>query len=172
MNQIPGQNLGSQKPQWEPEIDQLLDDLLETQQSMLQLLQTKRQAMTKRDLPAIESLQSEEESLGSRLADCHQKRREILDKATMAKLPSTDIQSLAAAIKTDKSPAIETKIKSVKQLTEQLRQHSLTNWIIAQRNLLHVSQLLEIIATGGNKTPTYGDGKPSAHNGFVLDQEA
>jgi hypothetical protein len=37
-----------------------------------------------------------------------------------------------------------------------LQHHSLVNWVLAQRALLHVSQLLEIIATGGRTQPNYG----------------
>jgi hypothetical protein len=38
-----------------------------------------------------------------------------------------------------------------------LQHHSLANWVLAQRRLLHVAQSLEIIATGGRMRPTYGD---------------
>jgi hypothetical protein len=40
-----------------------------------------------------------------------------------------------------------------------LQNQSITNWVLAQRSLLHVSQLLEIIATGGRLQPTYGEGE-------------
>ena len=39
-----------------------------------------------------------------------------------------------------------------------LQHQSLTNWVLVQRSLLHLSQLIEIIATGGRPKPTYGNG--------------
>ena len=63
----------------------------------------------------------------------------------------------------------------MKEATARMRllQHqSLANWVLAQRSLLHVSQLIEIIATGGRMQPTYGD-KESVHaRGSLVNQEA
>ena len=53
-----------------------------------------------------------------------------------------------------------------------LQHHSLTNWVLAQRSLLHVSQLLEIIATGGRMQPTYGDRDALHGRGTLVNQEA
>jgi hypothetical protein len=53
-----------------------------------------------------------------------------------------------------------------------LQHQSLANWVLAQRSLLHVSQLIEIIATGGRMQPTYGD-KESVHaRGSLVNQQA
>ena len=48
----------------------------------------------------------------------------------------------------------------------------LTNWLLAQRTLLHISQLLEIIATGGRIQPTYVVSESVQSRGALLDQEA
>jgi hypothetical protein len=53
-----------------------------------------------------------------------------------------------------------------------LQHHSLTNWVLAQRSLLHITQLLEIVATGGRLQPTYGKGASSHARGALVDQEA
>ena len=53
-----------------------------------------------------------------------------------------------------------------------LQHHSLANWVLAQRSLLHISQLLEIIATGGRLRPTYGKSEPVLARGALVDQEA
>ena len=50
-----------------------------------------------------------------------------------------------------------------------LQHQSLTNWVVVQRTLLHLSQLLEIIATGGRLRPTYGKESPAASGGALLD---
>ena len=53
-----------------------------------------------------------------------------------------------------------------------LQHQSLTNWVLAQRSILHLSQLLEIIATGGRLQPTYGRDESSASSGALVDREA
>ena len=50
-----------------------------------------------------------------------------------------------------------------------LRHQSLTNWVLAQRALVHLSQMIEIIATGGRMQPTYGNGAPSFATGNLVD---
>ncbi len=42
--------------------------------------------------------------------------------------------------------------------------------VAAQRTVLHLSQLLEIIATGGRAQPTYGKGRSADCGGALLDQ--
>ncbi len=157
---------------WESELTELLDELLETQEEMLSLLGQKRQAMTKRDLPKLESLHPQEEALCRRLMNYQQRRSDVLAVAKQAKLPDTDLTQLSKTVLIDKKAPVHSKVKEATERSIRLKHQSLTNWIIAQRNLLHVSQLLEIIATGGNQVPTYGGREESAPNGFVLDQEA
>lgn len=158
--------------QWEDELTELLDDLLETQQEMLKLLDSKRKAMTKRDLDEIQKLQPQEEELCQRLLDCQQRRSDMLEVAQKAQIPVSNLSKLSQSVLPQTQQGIPNKVKEANNRSIQLKHQSLTNWIIAQRNLLHVSQLLEIIANGGNKAPTYGGSGESAPNGFVLDQEA
>ena len=67
--------------------------------------------------------------------------------------------------------------KVTKQMTAtsarmRLLQHqSLANWVLAQRTILHLSQLLEIIATGGQLQPTYSRDEPSDSRGALVDKE-
>jgi len=53
-----------------------------------------------------------------------------------------------------------------------LQHHSLVNWVVIQRTLLHLSQMLEIIATGGRLQPTYGKGESSTASGTLMDWAA
>jgi hypothetical protein len=64
------------------------------------------------------------------------------------------------------------RVKESSARMQLLQHHSLANWVLAQRCLLHASQLLEIIATGGRLQPTYGD-KESVHaRGALVNHEA
>jgi hypothetical protein len=74
------------------------------------------------------------------------------------------------------APRVRDKLgKQIKESASRMRllQHeSLANWVLAQRTLLHISQMLEIIATGGRLLPTYGPGEPTLTGGALVDQEA
>ena len=56
--------------------------------------------------------------------------------------------------------------------TRVLRHHSLTNWVLVQRTLIHLSQMLEIIATGGEMQPTYGKEESVHARGALVDRAA
>jgi hypothetical protein len=60
-------------------------------------------------------------------------------------------------------------IDEARSRTRLLQHQSLTNWVIIQRTLLHLSQVIEIIATGGRMQPTY-DKNPA--RGALVDQTA
>jgi hypothetical protein len=53
-----------------------------------------------------------------------------------------------------------------------LQHQSLTNWVLVQRTLLHLSQMIEIIATGGRPKPTYEKGPGSNSGGALVDRAA
>jgi hypothetical protein len=44
--------------------------------------------------------------------------------------------------------------------------------VLVQRSLLHLSQLIEIIATGGRPQPTYGNGPERQNCGSLVDRAA
>lgn len=156
---------------WEAAITQLLDELLQTQHAMLQLLNEKRRAMVKRDLLAIRDLQPEEERLCSQLQRCQERREELLAHARAAQLPGDDLRVLSRHV-TPQAGNVNDKLSEATNRSILLKHQSLTNWIIAQRNLLHISQMLEIITSGGSAMPTYGKNSGNRGGGFVLDQEA
>jgi hypothetical protein len=63
-------------------------------------------------------------------------------------------------------------VKEASAKMQLLQHHSLAGWVLAQRSLLHVSQLLEILATGGRMQPTYGSRESIHACGSMLNQEA
>ena len=95
----PGMNID-----WEDELTELLDDLLETQQSMLQLLDSKRTAMTSRNLEEINKLQPQEEALCQRLLDCQQRRSDMLEVARQANLPVKNLANLTKTVAKEIGP--------------------------------------------------------------------
>jgi hypothetical protein len=157
---------------WEAEVSGLLAELSAAQVELLDVLQRKRERLTVADLPGLAALQPREEELATRLEDCQRRRNELLASARDAGLPGDSIGSLAAAASGQRRGKLGSEVKQVSARMRLLQNQGLTNWVLAQRSLLHVSQLVEIIATGGRMQPTYGD-KESVHSrGSLVNQEA
>ena len=157
---------------FEIEIGALLDDLSSVQTELLSVLAEKRSALAKGDLVRLAELQPREEQLAARLQACHQRRQVLLDAAKREGRPGENLAKLATRTSGGKTNKLGSRVKKTAARMRILQHQSLANWVLAQRSLLHVSQLLEIIATGGRLQPTYGD-KESVHaRGSLVNQEA
>ncbi|MBL8852817.1 MAG: flagellar export chaperone FlgN [Planctomycetaceae bacterium] len=156
---------------WEKALTLLLDDLLQTQHEMLQILEQKRVAMVTRNLASIRELQPREEELCRQLTACQERRNELLAMARSANLPDGNLEQLSRSLPLQEEAGVRSRLSNASHRAMLLKHQSLTNWIIAQRNLLHISQLLENITSGGQTAPTYGKNTRVA-GGFLLDQEA
>jgi flagellar biosynthesis/type III secretory pathway chaperone len=157
---------------WEKEISALLNELSATQDDVLALLDEKRRLLVSRDAAALADMAPREATIVARLQACQQRRSELLDRAAEQQLPNDSIGSLA---KTLPEPARKEMTGQVEQAARRFRllgHHSLANWVLIQRSLLHLSQLLEIIATGGRKSPTYGRVDAVHSGGSLVDQAA
>ncbi len=157
---------------WETELAELLGRLSASQQQLLALLAKKRDLLMNRDHQGLAALMPEEESLCDELQSCYQRRQELLDLAETAGLPSDSIQSLAGALPPETAQPFEKPLQESLQRSRLLRHHSITQWVVVQRTLLHLSHMLEIIATGGQSKPTYGKGGVSHSSGALIDRAA
>jgi hypothetical protein len=156
---------------WEQELGELLTLLSGTQGELLALLSEKRDLLVRGDLPGLATIQPREEAIIAQLQICQLRREELLGRAAQEGLPNDSLHSLTQALPNQASPTIRASINEAELRTRLLRHHSLTNWVLVQRTLLHLSQMLEIIATGGQPQPTYGKGATSRGGGLV-DQAA
>ena len=143
-------------PSLENETISLLDELSSLQDELFHVLAEKHRRMVDADAsPApddeaeSESLESRELSLCDKLRECHDRRAVLLDNARQRGLPGDSIASLAPHLESENPGELESRVKTAAGRMRLLQHQSLTNWVVAQRSLLHVTQLLEIIATGG-----------------------
>lgn len=157
---------------WDGEISGLLDELGAVQEDLLATLVAKRDVMAAGDLDALAPLQVREVDLGARLEACHQRRTSLLAQASGEGLPGESVAELAAALPATRQSALPQQIRQAAERTRLLRHHSLTNWVLAQRSLLHLSQLLEILATGGQIKPTYSQEETPLCRGALVDHAA
>jgi len=156
----------------EAEVAQLLNDLSDIQDELLQVLTDKRQHMVSGDLAGMTALQPREERMIARLQACQEQRQQLLARAAEEGLPATDVRSLASALPKARRGNLGAQVKTASSRARLLEHQSLTNWVLVQRTLIHLSQMLEIIATGGRLQPTYGRGEPVGSSGSLLDQAA
>ena len=155
---------------WEAPLSELLSDLSDTQTELLEVLGRKRGLLASGDRAGLAEIQPEEQALSERLAECQQRRQRLLDAAGEQGLPKNDLRSLAEAMPADARKSLRPKIREARSRARILQHQSLTNWVLVQRTLLHLSQMIEIVATGGEKAPTYEKSGPSASGGVLMDK--
>jgi hypothetical protein len=151
----------------EAELAALLNDLLAGQDELLEILTRKRHLLGAVDLEGLAALGSQEERWICALQDCLRRREQLLARAAEEGLPSQSIKAVAEKLPAGRG-GIRQQVDLARGRARLLQQQSLVNWMVIQRTLLHLSQLLEIIATGGRLRPTYGKG-PVSSGGVLID---
>jgi hypothetical protein len=157
---------------WESELAGLLNELSAVQDELLEFLAAKRRLLVNVDTAGLAAMQPREEELTARLQACHQYRTRLLQRAAAEGLPSDSIQSLTSSLPRSQREGLGKQVKMASARARLLQHHSLSNWVLVQKTLLHLSQVLEIIATGGRLQPTYGKGQSSGASGALVDQAA
>jgi flagellar biosynthesis/type III secretory pathway chaperone len=142
---------------WESQVSDLLAELSDVQAELLQVLQEKRDRLAAVDLAGLAALAPREEAVVQRLDACQRRRRELLAAAAAEGRPAGSLGVLVGTSNEAARGKLGASVKSASARMRVLQHHSLANWVLAQRRLLHVAQSLEIIATGGRMRPTYGD---------------
>ncbi len=150
---------------WEAEIANLLTDLAQVQGELLDVLGKKREILASGEHAALAVTAHREQALIQRLNACHQQRQQLLGRAAADGLPADSIRSLASALPADSRQRMQSTIDQAAERGRFLQNQCLTNWVLVQRTLLHLSQMIEIIATGGQPMPTYGNGSEHTRGG-------
>jgi hypothetical protein len=94
-----------------------------------------------------------------------------MKRAAQEGLPSDSIQSLAAALPESEKRNLTGQVRQATSRARLLQHRSLTTWVLVQRTLIHLSQMLEIIATGGRAQPTYEKRDSLEASGALVDRE-
>jgi hypothetical protein len=157
---------------WETEIAALLDELSSVQDELLAVLALKREQLVAGDLTSLAEIQIREEQLAERLKRCQEQRSDLLAAARKAGLAGDSLGKLVGVASGRNCSKLGEQVNAASARMRLLRNESITNWVLAQRALLHVSQLVEIIATGGRLQPTYGEGESVHSRGSLVNHEA
>jgi flagellar biosynthesis/type III secretory pathway chaperone len=155
----------------EAELASLLNDLLAGQDELMTVLNRKRDLLGAMDREGLAAIAGDEQRMLGVLQDCLNRRKALLSRAAAEGLPSSSIQALTSALPPQHRVPMARQVAAAGSRARLLQTQNLTNWIIIQRTLIHLSQLLEIIATGGRVQPTYGKAAASRCSGTLLNQE-
>lgn len=155
---------------WESELASFLTHLSAVQAESLELLTEKRRLLVAADTEGLAEVTKREDTLIEKLRECLSRRKQLLDRAAEEGLPSESIRSLTAALPDDEKQALSDQAREAAGRARLLRHHSLTNWVVVQRTLIHLSQMLEIIATGGQMQPTYERKESVQASGALVDR--
>jgi len=157
---------------WESELAGLLTELSSMQGDLLDLLGRKRKCLVASDVAGMQELAEREQAMIARLEACYQRRADLLSRASEQGLPSDSIRSLASSLPGPERKELTGQVEDARRRTRLLQNQSLVNWVVSQRTLLHLAQLLEIIPTGGRQRPTYGKSEAENPHGSLVDQAA
>ncbi|MCA9262090.1 MAG: flagellar export chaperone FlgN [Planctomycetales bacterium] len=155
---------------WESELASLLESLSTAQDGLLSLLAKKREHIVRGDHQSLAGLAAEEQRLSAELEACHQRRQQLLTEAESAGIACKSLHDVGAALPRAAASTARAAIESSRQKAELIRHECFAQWVAVQRSVLHLSQLLEIIATRGRGAPTYGNSESAGTSGALMDQ--
>ncbi len=157
---------------WESEIGGLLNEIAATQSELLDVLSYKHEQLAGRMEFSADDADREIQLL-DRLHACHNRRTDLLKAAKHEGKPAANLRALAESLPaTEAEPEFRSQFRQAEQQSKLIQHRCLTQWLVAQRTLIHLAQMLEILATGGRDQPTYGKGSLSSRTGSLMDHNA
>lgn len=156
----------------ESDLAELLRDLVAAQDELLALLAHKQRLLVAADIAGLEALTDREQALLARLQEVHDRRARLLAEAAAQGQPSTSLRAVGTALPRDQRQGLSASFDAAARRSRLLEHHCLANWVLAQRTIVHLAQLLEIIATGGRTRPTYEMGQSAFSGGGLVDEAA
>lgn len=157
------------------ELARFLQALEEAQEELLALFTAKRRALDQFQSEELVRLSQQEEQSAARLQGLVRARLELLNRARGAGFVVESLLELAGAIGKTVGEArvlaairlLTSRIIACQERTARLQHESWIHWIISHRCYNHYTELLELIAHGGHRAPTYG--QQAAAGGALLD---
>ena len=154
------------------ELEQFAEKLIDAEQSLFDVLRRKRAALTSADLDTMAALQAPETEAARRLQELVSWRAGILARALQTGHRCESLTGLVQTLPVEKTGKLRALLKSAQRLARAVREESWTQWVITNRCCNFYGEVLELIAHGGRKSPTYDERSWSHHGGAVLDANA
>jgi hypothetical protein len=158
------------EPAWESDLANFLSHLSAVQEKTLDVLVRKGKALADADAAGLTAIGTEEDQLVAGLQECLHQREDLLQRAGREGSPAKDVRSLAKAVPSRSRLRVQEQVRLASHRARLLHHHSLVNWVLVQKALIHLSQLLEILATGGRLQPTYHKDGSAPASGALVDR--
>ena len=149
---------------WLAALMQLLDEQIAAAVALVEGLHVERQALTGRDVEALNASSAQKQQLLARFEELEQERRMLCGAAGAGTDPRA-MDKLMGAQETDVRATLEAKWQRVMDLTARCRDANETNGMIAQARQRQILQLLGLMRTGANAGATYGRSGVAATGG-------
>jgi hypothetical protein len=146
--------------------------LEQTQQRLLEALRLKRAALVTADANALTELTTTAAACAEQLQQLTARRAELI-----AQSPQPQAKSLSDVLATSISSRAEelrARLQKVQLRFQEVRREAWIHWVIAQRSGSFYTEVLDLIAHGGQRPPGYSDPlRPGpGSGGTVLDAAA
>ena len=144
-----------------------------TQEELAGVFARKQGLLTGSNPLELDAVTRAEGELNKRLRALVGVRRELLEQAGRAGLPSDSLKSMVARLGGKVAEALSPQIERIGRAAARLRTESWGQWILAQRASQHYGQLIDLIANAGQRAATYTAGpERAAGGGAILDATA
>jgi hypothetical protein len=156
------------------EIEELLGEIDETQNALGATYRDKRAAIREANAPEIDRLTRFEQEQISELQVHLRRREQILQRARQAGLPADSLKSLVGTLPEPFRESLLAHLDETRRTTDANRRESWILWIVCKQSLRFFSNVIELIANGGRRTPIYS-ARPEAElstGGALLDAKA
>lgn len=158
---------------WQTELTVFLNELESAQENALKVLRRKQVSLANANVKEMQTIADEESAAVERLDVCLQRRERLLAEAAKNNMPSDTIENLCKS--QPQTTNLTKRIKKSKHNSRLIQYQSLTNWVLTQRSVIHLNQLIELIKNKGKKSPTYNKNKQKSNpdnGGNLVDKVA
>lgn len=142
-------------PAWWQDLTRFVDALEATQQELLEILRKQRAALVRAQAAELERLNQEASDAARRLQQLTAWRTRLLEQAAREATPAASLAVVLARSITPQAETLRARLQLIHQRFAEMRREAWIQWIIAQRSQSLFVDLLDLIAHGGEKPPTY-----------------
>ena len=136
------------------DIQNFLKQLIEAQHQMLAVLQKKQKILVNPEKEAVAAISVEEEQTLAAMHHMIERREELLTAARLQNVPCETIEQLCEHF-FPRHLEVQKLLNEVKHLARQISFLGFTNWKMGRQSLIHIEQILELLATRGQGITTY-----------------
>ncbi len=155
---------------WLDDVGRFALTLDQTQQDLLTILRSRRQALVDQVPFSLERFNEAGRQAALRLQALGKWRQRLLDEAHRdGRAGETLVETLAEPA-TLTGDQLRGQLLAVQQRFEEIRREAWIEWVVTQRSSAYFHDVLELVAQGGIESPVYGEQGTSG--GAMLDAAA